>query len=320
MFIGSYTIDMKAIRIHQYGGPEVLVYQEAPLPAVLHDEVLIKVMASGVNPVDWKIREGLRKNVFPTNLPLIPGWDVAGVIEKVGADVTEFKRGDQVYSRPNITRDGTYAEFVAVKASEVAFKPKTIDYVMAAAVPLAGLTAWQALFDHGKLTEGQKVLIIGASGGVGSFAVQFAKWKKATVIGVCSSKNVNFLKSLKADQVIDYNIMHFEDIVKNADLVFDAVGGESKSNGWKVLKPGGIFVSITGRPVSDDLADKDKEGLGFTVQPNSDQLTQIAKLIDDGVVRPVVSTILPLSDARKAQEMLQQGQNTRGKIVLKVAE
>lgn len=311
---------MKAIRIHQYGGPDVLSFEEAPMPSLLPDEVLIKVVASGVNPVDWKIREGLRKNVFPSNLPLIPGWDVSGVIETVGAEVTDLKKGDQVYSRPNITRNGTYSEFVAVRASEVALKPKTIDHVMAAAVPLAGLTAWQALFDYGKLDAGQKVLIIGASGGVGSFAVQFAKWKKAVVIGICSSKNVNFLRSLKADQVIDYNTMRFEDVVKSVDLVFDAAGSEDKARGWKVLKPDGRFVSITGKPVSEDPADKDKAGIGFTVQPNKDQLTQIAKLIDDGVVRPVVSTVLPLSQARKAQDMLQQGQNIRGKIVLKVIE
>lgn len=245
---------------------------------------------------------------------------VSGVIESIGAEVTEFKKGDEVYSRPNITRNGTYAEFVAIKSSEVAYKPRSIDHVTAAAVPLAGLTAWQALFDHGKLEHGQKVLIIGASGGVGSFAVQFAKWKKANVIGVCSSKNVNFLKSLGTDQVIDYKTVNFQDVVKNADLVFDAAGSDSKAQAWKVLKSGGKFVSITGKPVSEDPADKDKEGIGFTVQPSKDQLTQIAKLIDKGIVQPIVSIVLPLSDAREAQNMLQQGQNARGKIVLRVLE
>jgi len=311
---------MKAVRIHQYGGSEVLVYENAPLPTILPDEVLIKVHASGVNPVDWKIREGLRLTTFPTELPLTLGWDVSGVIESIGTEVTDFKKGDKVYSRPNIARNGTYAEYVAVKASEVAFKPKTIEHVRAASVPLAALTAWQALFDHGKLEAGQKVLIIGASGGVGSFAVQLAKWKKAKVIGVCSSKNVDFLKSLKADQVIDYTTVHYEDVVKNVDLVFDAVGGEAKVHGWKVLKAGGMFVSITGKPESNDPHAEGKHGAGFIVTPNKEQLTQIAKLIDEGTLRPVVSTVLPLSDARKAQDMLQHSQNVRGKIVLKVVD
>jgi NADPH:quinone reductase-like Zn-dependent oxidoreductase len=311
---------MKAVRIHEYGGPEVLVYEDIPQPTTAPDEVLIKVFASGVNPVDWKIREGLRKGAFPSSLPLTLGWDVSGVIESVGAEVTEFKKGDQVYSRPDITRNGTYAEYVAVRASEVAFKPKTIDHITAAGVPLAALTAWQALFDHGKLEAGQKVLILGASGGVGPFAVQFAKWKNATVIGVCSSKNVDFLRSLKADEIIDYKTIHYEDVVKNVDLVFDAVGGDAKAHGWKVLKKGGNFVSITGKPDESDPAAKGKHAFGFVVAPDKQQLNQIARLIDDGLVRPVVSVVLPLSDARKAQDMLQQGQNVRGKIVLKVVE
>jgi len=311
---------MKAITIHQYGGPEVLQLEDIPVPSVTTDEVLIKVYASGVNPVDWKIREGLRKSAFPAPLPRILGWDVSGVIEAVGAEVTEFKKGDQVYSRPDITRNGTYAEFITVRASEVAFKPKTIDHVTAASVPLAALTAWQALFDCGNLEAGQKVLILGASGGVGHFAVQLAKWKKAYVIGVCSSKNVDFLKSLRADEVIDYTTTHYQDKVKNVDLVFDAVGGDAKLHGWKVLKKGGNFVSITGKPEEDDPDAKGKHAHGFVVRPNKNQLTQLAKLIDDGTVRPVVSTVLPFSDVRKAHDILQQGKNVRGKIVLKVVE
>ena len=311
---------MKAVRIHQYGGPEKLVYEDIPQPSIAPDEVLIKVHASGVNPVDWKIREGLRKTVFPSDLPLTLGWDVSGVIEAKGVEVTDFKKGDKVYSRPDISRNGTYAEYVAVKASEVALKPKTIDYVTAAGVPLAALTAWQALFDNGKLEAGQKILVIGASGGVGSFAVQLAKWKKAIVIGVCSSKNIDFLRALKVDQIIDYKTTRYEEVAKNVDLVFDAAGGDAKANGWKVLKPGGIFVSITGKPDSNNPDAKGKTGIGFTVLPNKEQLTSIAGLIDEGIVRPVVSTVLPLVQARRAQDMLQHGQNVRGKIVLKVVE
>jgi NADPH:quinone reductase-like Zn-dependent oxidoreductase len=311
---------MKAIQIHNYGGVEELVYEEIPQPSIAPDEVLIKVYASGVNPVDWKIREGLRKTVFPTTLPLTPGWDLSGVIESVGTEVNEFKKGDEVYSRPNITRNGSYAEYTAVKASEVAHKPKTIDHITAAAIPLAGLTAWQALFDHGKLQPGQKVLIIGASGGVGHFAVQFAKWKGANVIAVCSSKNVDFVRTLKADQIIDYKTTRYEDTVKDVDLVFDVAGGDTKPNGWKVLKKGGIFVSITGKPETNVPEAEGKTPIGFTVLPNKEQLIQIAKLVDEGIVKPVVSIILPLSDARKAQDMLQHGKNLRGKIVLKIID
>jgi NADPH:quinone reductase-like Zn-dependent oxidoreductase len=311
---------MKAVRIHTYGGPEVLTLEDIPIPSIAPNEVLIKVYASGVNPVDWKIREGLRKTAFPATLPRILGWDVSGVIEAIGTEVAEFKKGDQVYSRPDITRNGTYAEYIAVRASEVAFKPKTIDHMTAAAVPLAALTAWQALFDYGKLEAGQKVVIIGASGGVGPFAVQLAKWKKAHVIGICSSKNIDFVTSLKADQLIDYTTTNYQDIVKEVDLVFDAAGSEAKLHGWKVLKAGGNFVSITGKPEENDPAAKGKHAFGFVVQPNKDQLTQLAKLIDEGIVRPVVSTVLPLSEARKAQDLLQLGQNVRGKIVLKVVE
>jgi len=311
---------MKAIRIHNYGGPEELVYEDAPKPTITQDEVLIKVYAAGINPVDWRIREGSRQNVFPATLPLIPGWDVSGVIESIGTGVTDLKNGDEVYSRPNILRDGAYAEYIAVKASEVALKPKTVDHISAAGVPLAALTAWQALFDHGHLHAGQKVLIIGASGGVGPFAVQFAKWKGATVIGVCSSKNVDFLRSLSADQVIDYKTTKYQDVVKDVDLVFDAAGGESKANGWKVLKKGGIFVSITGKPDTNDPEAEGKTAAGFIVLPNKEQLIQIAGLIDKGLVKPVISTILPLSEARKGQDMLQEGKNLRGKIVLKVID
>jgi len=309
---------MKAVRIHNYGGPEVLVYEEAPMPAISDEEVLIKVFAAGVNPVDWKIREGLRKTVFPSSLPLTMGWDVSGVIEETGAKVTKFKKGDEVYSNPALTRNGTYAEYVAVQASQVAFKPRTIDHIMAAAVPLAGLTAWQAIFDAGHLQEGQRILIIGASGGVGTFAVQFAKWKKAYVIGVGSTKNIDFLRALGVDQVIDYKTSHYEKMVSDVDLVFDAIGGESKSLGWKVLKPGGAFVSITGKPDVNDPDAAGKTGIGILIEHNADELSLITDMIEQGAVKPIVSTVLPLSNAYEAQNLLQKGQNIRGKIVLKV--
>ena len=308
---------MKAVRIHEYGGASVLSYEDAPLPEINQDDVLIKVHASGVNPVDWKVSEGIRKR--NTSFPFILGWDVSGVIDQVGGEVADFKKGDEVYSRPDLTRNGSYSEYIAVRASEVALKPKTLNHIEAASVPLAALTAWQALFTGGNLQAGQKVLLLGASGGVGSFATQFAKWKKATVVAVCSTKNVDFVRSLGADTVIDYSKNKFEEGDKDFDVVFD-IGGDGKSRAWKVTKPGGTLVSITGAPDTNDADAQGKKGVGFLVAPNQEQLTQIANLIDSNVIKPFVNQVLPLWDARKAQDMLQYGHNLRGKIVLRVME
>jgi NADPH:quinone reductase-like Zn-dependent oxidoreductase len=237
---------MKAVRIHTYGGPEVLRYEDVPRPAPAAGEVLIKIHAAAVNPVDWKVRAGHLKDMLKYHMPLIPGWDAAGVIEDVGAGVARLKRGDEVYTRPDITRDGTYAEYIAVREREVALKPKSLDHVHAAAIPLAALTAWQALFDAGGLSAGQRVLIHAAAGGVGSFAVQLAKWKGAYVIGTASAHNHEFLCGLGADETIDYNTRRFEDEVHDVDMVLDAMAGETQKRSWKTLKPGGILVSILG--------------------------------------------------------------------------
>ena len=234
---------MKAIQIHQFGGPEVLKYEEVEKPKPAADEVLIKVYATSVNPVDWKIREGLRKEKFPTNFPLILGWDASGVVEEAGNNVTNLKAGDEVYSRPELTRNGTYAEYVVVKANMVGHKPKSIDHIQASTVPLAGLTAWQGLFDHGQLQAGQKVLIHAAAGGVGTYAVQFAKWKGAYVIGTASESNIDFLKELGADEVIDYKTEKFEEKLQDIDLVLDTLGGETQQKSLQVLKNGGRLIT-----------------------------------------------------------------------------
>jgi NADPH:quinone reductase-like Zn-dependent oxidoreductase len=312
------NVSMKAVRIHEYGGASVLLYEDAPIPELNPDDVLIKVYASGVNPVDWKVREGLRRRDH--KFPFILGWDVSGVIDKIGSEVADFKKGDEVYSRPDLTRNGSYAEYMAVRASEIALKPKTLNHIEAASVPLAALTAWQALFTAGDLQAGQKVLLLGASGGVGSFATQLAKWKKATVVAVCSTKNVDYVSSLGANKVIDYSKNKFEEADNDFDLVFDMVGGETKSHAWKVTKSGGTFVSITGAPDTNDADAQGKKGVGFLVSPNQEQLTQIANLIDSNVIKPLVNQVLPLWEARKAQDMLQYGHNLRGKIVLRVVE
>lgn len=311
---GSTSATMKAVRFHTHGGPEVLKYEDAPRPVPQQGEVLVKVYAAGVNPVDWKMREGGGRSA---NLPMIPGWDFSGTIESIGMNVTGWKKGDEVYARPDISRNGAYAEYIAVRASEIAFKPKSIDHIHAAAIPLAALTAWQSLFETGGLSAGQKVLIHAAAGGVGHLAVQLAKWKGAYVIGTASERNHDFLRSLGADETIDYSETRFEDFVHDADMVFDTIGGETTERSWQVLKKSGILVSIINRSVEQEAADHGLRGGYVFVQPNPGQLKEIAGLVDSGKLKPEIETVLPLTEAAKAQKM-SQGLHTRGKIVLKV--
>jgi len=308
---------MKAVEMYQNGGPEVLKYEEAAKPAINPDDVLVKVYASGVNPVDYKVREGDKR--YAGAFPRILGWDFSGVIEETGSNVHGWKRGDAVYGRPDINRNGTYAEYVAVKANEIARKPGSIDHQSASGVALAGLTAWQALFQHGQLQPGERVLIHGAAGGVGIFAIQFAKWKGAYVIGTASGKNVLFLEELGADEVIDYEKEDFSDGPADIDLVLDTRGGKVQQDSVKVLKPGGVLVSTVGIQFPDALKAKDIRGAAFMAQSVPADLDQIAKLIDSGAVIPVVSQIFPLREAAEAQRVLEEG-HTRGKIVLQVIE
>ncbi|MCL4315768.1 MAG: NADP-dependent oxidoreductase [Gammaproteobacteria bacterium] len=310
---------MKAVRIHQFGGAEVLRYEDAPRPVAGAGEVLIRVHAAGVNPVDWKIREGRLQGRMTHHLPLTLGWDVAGVIEQLGPGATQFNVGDAVYARPDLARDGAYAEYIAVRASEVALKPKSLDFIHAAAVPLSALTAWQSLFDAGNLQPGQKILIHAGAGGVGHYAVQLARWKGAHVVTTTSARNADFVRSLGADEVIDYTATRFEDAVRDMDMVFDTVGGEAQARSWKVLKQGGILVSILALTVPDEAAPRGWRSAYVFVQPNATQLGRIAELIDAGKVKPVVEKVFPLSEAAKAHAAVQGG-HTRGKIVLRVLD
>ncbi len=313
---------MKAVRIHEYGGPEVLRYEDAPDPVIADDDVLVRVHAAGVNPVDWKIRQGSRRD-RNERLPLILGWDVSGVVEKVGASVTRFAKGDAVYGRPDIARDGMYAELAAVRASELAKKPTSIDHVHAAAVPLTALTAWQSLFEAApgfqgaNLQAGQTVLVHAAAGGVGSFAVQLAKGRGARVIGTCSARNADYVRSLGADETVDYAKVRFEDVVKDMDAVMDYAGGDVGARSWGVLKKGGILVSITTRQ-DEAVANEHGVRTGYVfVQPSGTQLESIAKMIDEGKLAVLVSKVLPLSSAAEAHTE-SQGGHVRGKIVLRV--
>jgi NADPH:quinone reductase-like Zn-dependent oxidoreductase len=309
---------MKAVRIHAYGGPEVLTYEDIPIPAIAEDEVLIRVQAAAINPVDWKIREGYLQGFIDYDLPLTLGWDVSGVVEAVGRSVTTFKPGDEVYSRPDLKRDGAYAEYITARASEVAFKPKTVDHLQAAAVPLAGITAWHCLFEAAGLTAGQRVLIHAAAGGVGSYAVQFARWKGAYVIGTASARNRDFVSELGANEVIDYQTAQFEEVVQPVDVVFDTVGGEVQERSWQVVKPGGMLVSVVSPPSEEEAAAHRCRSAYVFIQPRADWLTEMAQLIDAGQVKPIVETVLPLSQAAEAHHLSQSG-HTRGKIVLQVA-
>lgn len=317
---------MKAIRINEFGGPEVLKLVEIDRPVPTADEILVKVYASGVNPVDWVIRDGANqalRSFLP--LPLTLGWDAAGIVEETGSDVTSLKKGDQVYGVPNFPGDGSYAEYCVAKASQFALKPINIGFNEAAGVPLAALTAWTGMFAHGKLQSGQRILIQGASGGVGSFAVQFAKAKGAYVIAVASTGNLDYLRELGADVVIDYKTQRYEELLQDIDVVLEASpmrDNKERMKSVKVLKNEGILVSVnTDYPFSDELKEAISSKNAFAeLSPNQarqDWLTEIAKLIDEGQVRVFINKVFPLEEV--AQAHLQSSTwHVRGKIVLEI--
>ena len=308
---------MKAARIHAYGDASQIRIEDAPLPALNDDDVLIRVVATSVNPVDWKIRKGYLKSMIPYEMPLIMGWDVSGIVEQIGSAVTKFKPGDAVYSRPDIARNGAYAEFVAVREREIAFKPTTISHVEAASLPLVSITAWESLFTTANLTAGKKVLIHAGAGGVGSIAIQLAKAKGAHVTATASAAKSALVKSLGADEVIDYRAEDFSKLAKDMDVVFDTVGGETQEKSWSTLKPGGMLVSITAKP-SEDRAKAEGKRAGFVfIGPNAPILTDLAQMVDAGKVRPLIGAEYGLNDTAKAQEASETGRAT-GKIVIYV--
>lgn len=307
---------MKAIQIEQFGELDVLEYKEdIARPEPSEGEVLIHIHAAGVNPVDTLIRRGLLQKVAHYTLPLILGWDVAGVVEAVGTGVNSFKVGDEVYAMTGMMPAGGYAEYVALPAANVALKPRSLTFIQAASVPLVSLTALQGLFDIAELSPGQTVLIHAASGGVGSFAVQLAKLRGARVIGTASAANQEFVKSLGADVVIDYRSTPFETVAHDVDVVLDLVGGDTQARSWQVLKPGGILASTVTPPEKPEASNA--RGAYVGAQPNGEQLKQIAELLDAGKVKTFVEIVLPLQEARRAQELTQNG-HPQGKIVLQI--
>jgi NADPH:quinone reductase-like Zn-dependent oxidoreductase len=308
---------MKAARIHAFGGVEALKIEEIDIPEFKDNEVLIRVYASAVNPVDQKIMAGEAQEKFPTRLPLTIGWDVSGIIEQVGSKVRNFSIGDEVYGRPFPTQNGAFAEYIAVSSNEITLKPKGIDYLAAASVPLAGLTAWQGLFKYGKLEKGQRVLIHAASGGVGSFAVQFARWKGAYVIGTASADNLSFIKQLGADEALDHNAGNFMENLNGIDLVFDLIGKDTQERSLQVIKPGGRLITTVMPEFTDQAREKNIHLEGFTAQSSSEDLNQIGDLVEQGIVEPIISAVFNLVEAKKA-EQLSASKHTRGKIVIQV--
>jgi NADPH:quinone reductase-like Zn-dependent oxidoreductase len=305
--------NMKAVRIHRFGGPELLQLEDVPVPTPAAGELLVKVRAASINPIDYKIRRG--GFVPEDRLPIILGRDIAGTVAEGSAG--GYRPDDAVYAMLPPDRGG-YAQFVAVPAAVLAVMPARLSPAQAAAVPVAGLTAWQGLFDHGHLQPGQRVLIHGGTGGVGHFAVQFAKSRGAFVFATVSARDLDFIQELGVDQAIDYTAERFEDIAKDIDLVYDLIGGETQQRSLALVKRGGRIVSTLTEPPQDRCAELGITGLRYMAQPNGQQLGEIAKLIEGDEVRVEVAATYPLDQARTAQERLEAG-GIRGKVVLEVA-
>ena len=318
-FALSAESTMKAVVIHEYGGLEVLKYEDVQRPEPKEDQILVRVIAAGVNPVDGLIRSGMFAKHEKATFPMILGADIAGVVEKTGSKVTKFKAGDPVFAYASLKSGGAYAEYALTTEREAAPKPKVLTYVEAAAVPVVALTAWQALVDTAKLSARQTVLIQGGSGGVGTFAIQIAKARGARVIATASTANQDLLMQLGADVAIGYTKQKFEDVAKDVDVVLDSIGKDTLARSYGVVRKGGFIVSLVARPDRAELDKRGIRGAALSVEPNSDELAEIGKLIDEGKIKVIVSQTFPLSEAIKAQEQVATG-HTRGKIVLKIAD
>lgn len=308
---------MRAIRLHGRGGAEDLIYEVVPKPRPSEGEVLIRVYATGITPTELTWSSGWRTREGKDRLPAVPGYEPSGVVAEIGGSSADLHPGDPIYALADFWRDGAAAEYVVVHAANVAPKPQSLDHIQAAAVPLSALTAWQALFDHGRLSEGQRVLIHGAAGGVGSLAVQLARARGAYVIGTSSGRNARFLRDLGVNDVIDYAATPFESVAHDMDVVVDTVGGDTLTRSWGVLKRGGTLVSIAGRPSEEEADRRSMRGVYFIVEPNRSELVEITRLIDSEKVHPIVGAVFPLGQARQAYERGLSG-HTRGKIVLQV--
>jgi NADPH:quinone reductase-like Zn-dependent oxidoreductase len=308
---------MHAVRIHSFGDANVLKMEDIPLPEPKDNEIVVRVMAASVNPVDYKIRSGKYPAVKKDQLPKVLGRDISGVVERVGSKIGKFKKGDAIYAMLG-SDIGGYAEYALVTEDEAAKKPAQLDFVQAAAVPLAALTAWQGLFDQGGLKAGQRVLIHGGAGGVGHFAVQFAKAKGAWVATTVSGQDIALVRKLGADRPIDYKAETFEDVVKDIDLVFDLIAGDTQTRSFAVLKDGGTLISTLQKPDEAELARRHARGAHYLAKPDARELAEIAGLIDAGKVKVIVNAIYPLDEVARAHKHM-ENDHIAGKVVLQVA-
>lgn len=296
-----------------------MLYEDAPEPGLGKGDALVRVHAAAITPTELTWNSTWTDAHGKDRRPIIPSFEVSGTVDRVAPDVTGLARDDPVYGLLNFWRDGAAAEYVAVRAADLAPKPRSLDFVQSASIPLSGLTAWQALFDHAQLSSGDSVLIHGAAGGVGSLAVQLAHSRGINVLATASKRHADFVRSLGADQVLDYASVRFEEKVRGVDAVLDTVGGETLDRSWGVLRPGGVLITIAG-DVTDNLAAKyGVRAASILVQPHRGQLIQLGHLIDTGALRPVIAGVFPLARARDAFAQGLAGHN-RGKLVLQVVD
>ena len=310
---------MWAIRVHARDGTRTMKHELAPLPSIGPDELLIRVHATAITPTELSWNSTFTRSDGTERLPSIPGFEFSGTVASTGPAVTDLTGGDEVYGLLNFWRNGAAAEYVTTAASEVALKPVSVDHIRAAALPLSGLTAWQALFDHARLKRGDRVLIHGAAGGVGSLAVQLAHARGAYVIGTASSERTPFLRDLGIDEIVDYTKVLFEEKVRDVDVVLDTVGGETLERSWSLVRPGGSLVSIVSDVPEDRARAQGIHGASMLVTPNRSELIELARMVDSGVLRPVVNAVYPLASAREAYDRGAAGHN-QGKTVLRVVD
>ncbi|SPC39803.1 Zinc-containing alcohol dehydrogenase [Latilactobacillus fuchuensis] len=314
------TDTMQAVVINQYGDEHQLEMATLPIPTLGAHQVLVQVKATSINPIDWKLREGYLQKMFDWTFPIVLGWDLAGIITQVGVDVTDWQVGDEVFARPDTTNRGTYAEFAAVDDHLLAHKPANVSFAEAAAVPLAGETAWQALFEHGQLKAGQTVLVQAGSGGVGSYAIQLAKAAGAHVITTTSAKHFDLVRDLGADEIIDYRTEKITDKIHNIDLVIDTLGGQSQIDAWQVLNPQtGRQISIVGPAEQTPaiIADTTLTFKAIWLIPSGADLTAIADLMAAKKVKSVIDSTIPFSAAGLIQaHQLSATNHATGKIVI----
>jgi len=309
---------VKAVRVHSFGPPEVISVEDVPEPEPREGEVVVRVKAAGVGPWDAWIRSG--KSVLPQPLPLTLGSDLSGVVHSIGPNVEGLQIGDEVFGVTNERFTGAYAEYAVAKAAMIAAKPKSLNHIHAASVPVVAVTAWQMVFELAQLAPGESVLVHGGAGNVGAYAVQLAKRAGAMVITTASAKDLTYARGLGADGVIDYRARQFEEQVKDIDAVLDTVGGETLGRSYGVLKRGGILVSAAARPSKEKTEQRGVRALFFLVEVTTQRLRKIAELIDAGGLKTEVGEVLWLNEARQGHEMLEGAPHRRGKIVIKIAD